>query len=764
MNRLIAILMVVTVLCGTPAMADTMYVVTDLGTLGGPNSVPTAINSSGVVTGWADPDIGGTAYAFVSSSGSMQSLGTLPSAVSSDGMSINDSGWVVGQSGNEAFVYTSQTGMQAAGFLSGGTSSVLCAINNSNVSVGGSDTAGVALDSAVIWDPTNGMRNLNNMIVNPPVGWAPTLAIAISQNGLIAGIGSAGTSQTFPPPNQHAFVLSGGSLTVIPGLGIDIQPAAINSIGEVVGTFFDANYKEHAFVYTAAAGTRDLGNLGGSETVAYGVNDFGQVVGGTTLSDGDEVAFLYTDSGGMVNLDALAPTSQFDINCTTGINDNGQIIAEGVDASGNGHALLLTPTPEPSTLGLLIAFACFILILQLCHRKLGETQAGGAWPRRAAMTPSDSRGIRLVPAFLTIMVAFCTVAASADTIAYSVQDLGVLGGASSNPTGINSSGQVTGTSDGFLAGTGLAFLWTAPGPMQSLGTLPGNVSSLAHSINDSGWVCGDSDGEAYVYTPQYGMQGVGYLGSGNSSTLYSINNAGVAVGGSTTLSDSRSHAVIWNPTNGLRNLNSTIVNPPGGWTPTAAVLINNNGLIAGIGYSNINTSPPSGTEYAFLLNGGTLSAIPNGGGAVYPQAMNASGEVVGYGSSGAFEYSTADGMRTIGSLGWTRTLAFGVNDLGVVVGGGLLSDGSDAAFLYTDADGMVNLNTLVSMPNGYVLDAATGINDSGQIIAQGGNAQDETAHTFLLTPTPEPSTFVLLINFACFLLILQLCRRRLARL
>ena len=54
------------------------------------------------------------------------------------------------------------------------------------------------------------------------------------------------------------------------------------------------------------------------------------------------------------------------------------------------------------------------------------------------------------------------------------------------------------------------------------------------------------------------------------------------------------------------------------------------------------------------------------------------------------------------------------------------------------------------------------INKAGQILAEGGNAQG-VYHDFVLTPTAEPSTSALLFCLACFFLILQLCRRRLAR-
>lgn len=65
------------------------------------------------------------------------------------------------------------------------------------------------------------------------------------------------------------------------------------------------------------------------------INDSGVFVGGP-----------FVDSGGTVqNLNTLIPAgSGFQIESATGINDNGQIIANATDtATGQTHALLLTP-------------------------------------------------------------------------------------------------------------------------------------------------------------------------------------------------------------------------------------------------------------------------------------------------------------------------------------------------------------------------------------------------------------------------------------
>ena len=107
--------------------------------------------------------------------------------------------------------------------------------------------------------------------------------------------------------------------------------------------------------------------------------------------------------------------------------------------------------------------------------------------------------------------------ASAQT-RYTVTDLGTLGGTQTQPNAINSSGSITGVSTPATPGVGYAFTWSAPGPIQSLGTLPGTISSDGLSINDSGWVTGGAGNEeAFLYTPQNGMRPLGFLAAGRSA-------------------------------------------------------------------------------------------------------------------------------------------------------------------------------------------------------------------------------------------------------
>ena len=88
-------------------------------------------------------------------------------------------------------------------------------------------------------------------------------------------------------------------------LGGDISLSqGINAMGQVVGySYLAGNAEQHAFLWTpdVANGTTgtmvDLGVLGGSYSIAYGINDLGVVVGSSNAPDSDRHAFVWIPMG-----------------------------------------------------------------------------------------------------------------------------------------------------------------------------------------------------------------------------------------------------------------------------------------------------------------------------------------------------------------------------------------------------------------------------------------------------------------------------------
>ena len=76
--------------------------------------------------------------------------------------------------------------------------------------------------------------------------------------------------------------------------------------------------------------------------------------------------------------------------------------------------------------------------------------------------------------------------------------------------------------------------------------------------------------------------------------------------------------------------------------------------------------------------------------------------------------------------------AFGINDAGEVVGYSATAGGARHAFITgPNGAGMMDLNSLVDMPGGVILEQATGINNAGQVIAIGIVPEPEIYALFL---------------------------------
>jgi probable HAF family extracellular repeat protein len=362
------------------------YTVADLGTLpGGTFSQASFVNNDGLVTGVATV-ADGTQHAVLWKGGRIVDIGK-PGGSNSEAFGINQRGQAEIQAetstpdpnGEDFCGYG--THLTCLPFLwQHGVMTRLATLGGNNGSVGQINTRGEVagyaengtrdpecgstpapghgpqfLDfEAVIWGPAQGeIRRLR-----PLRGDSVGLALAINDNGQAVGASGSCANTVLPPVavGPHAVLWErDGSVHDLGNLGGTVNPAlfgvgnvalSINNRSQVVGaSALPGDTTAHAFLWTRAAGMRDLGALPGDDASAgVGINDRGEVVGPSIDATGNPRAFLWHD-GVMTDLNTLIPArSPLFLLFAVAINSRGEVAGFGVQKStGEVHAFLASP-------------------------------------------------------------------------------------------------------------------------------------------------------------------------------------------------------------------------------------------------------------------------------------------------------------------------------------------------------------------------------------------------------------------------------------
>jgi len=340
--------------------------------------------------------------------------------------------------------------------------------------------------------------------------------------------------------------------------------AAINSSGEVVGGLLGAG-----FVWTRSGGYLYLG--GGNVSVS----DSGDVAG-----DAGGSAFLWTPSGGIQFPESPlgGETSAF------AVNNAGQIA--GLSFAANDHYTYHVFFWSPSTGSVDVG-----------------TLAGSNDSVAAGFNNSGE------------IIGWSGGLAFRWTLSTGIQ---ALSGSPNFAEAINDSGQIAGFATSPLG----AVLWSPGGGIQSLGTLPGDITSDAKFINAAGHVTGVSThysgkrpiDRIFFWTPEAGM-----IDTGAPPGIYllGLNNRDQIL-----LSTIKPQATyLWSPSLGLREISTSLATylEPKEFNDAGAFLAlqDRSGVVASpimhVSVSSSQSPSQAGQPVTFTVNVSALVGLPPDG-------------------------------------------------------------------------------------------------------------------------------------------------------
>jgi probable HAF family extracellular repeat protein len=336
-------------------------------------------------------------------------------------------------------------------------------------------------------------------------------------------------------------------------------------------------------------------------------------------------------------------------------------------------------------------------------------------------------------------------AGSAGATSYTLTVLGTLRSDTtgvSEATGINNAGLVVGWAETDAAEYHV-LRWTRSDGMTDAGSLVPPFLSAATDVNGSGELCGfgltQSTGFATAVhqLPDGDLLGLPKPPGAGDSYGYGISDAGVIVGwtnlnsgcGYPSCPGNPGHAIQWN--DGARSFLPDL----GGSFSVAADISADGSMICGYG---ANTS---GQIRGFRLHGTEIDELAPlaGYSESYAEGINDAGDVVGYSHSGSRDEATLWVGATASDLGVPGdalgSIALRINSSGGIVGYSLLGGSETRAALFSGSGPPEDLNTLIPPGSGYTLTYAYGINDVGQIV---GDALGATfSRGMVLTPDNE---------------------------
>lgn len=364
-------------------------------------------------------------------------IGLFPGDDGSVAYGLNAAGDVVGFSGTtppEPFLYTAGAGLSALPLVPGHQRAVASSINDVGVIVGGGHGSGmppsivrwvggavedlgpqgllstlakVNIDGEIIFESPPDAFNGHAFLFespDPPMelapGWYKSKPVAINDEGQVAGYLSNGLNAGF----SFRWDASTGLEDIGTVPGFSATAAAINVSAQIAGSLTSPNGNtQHVFRRSNGTGFVDLGGMG-EVNVVGDINSRGDFVGQGRPTSGLKRAFVYTDEGGLQDLNLLVdPAEGWFLLTATGINDAGQICGYGVGPNHGGKATAFFMTPV-TPVGPLAAVSISPISME-------SGMSGSGWVSLTQLAPvggvtvtlsTDSPAIVTVPATIEI--------------------------------------------------------------------------------------------------------------------------------------------------------------------------------------------------------------------------------------------------------------------------------------------------------------------------------------------------------------------------
>ena len=367
--------------CLTFAASQSQYTITDLPSLGGTNSRANSINNRGWLAGYSNLAGNQSRHAALWQDGALTDLGTLGGPNSATTWSVKSNSGLVagiaqtaapdplGEAWSSAAFYPGATG---TGFINlgfvweNGVMHALPTLGGNNGFATGANSRGQIVGWAEnsVHDPTCVPpqqlqfrpvvygANGNQISELPlPAGDSSGAATGINEQGQAVGISGICDQAVGRYTAKHALLWNtNGKIIDLGNLGAPYwnTPTNINQRGDAVGFAGapndpDGNFLQ-AFIWTAESGMQPLGFLPGDvHSEAYGINERRQVVGLSCDADGNCRAFIW-ENGTMRDLnDFKQPGYTASLEQARDINEAGEISGRSLDSSGVRRAFLATP-------------------------------------------------------------------------------------------------------------------------------------------------------------------------------------------------------------------------------------------------------------------------------------------------------------------------------------------------------------------------------------------------------------------------------------